>query len=177
MIRNQLRTDLREATIYTDNQAAIRATCHPQRSSGQYILRRIARQLDLLRDDRSGWRIRLQWVPGHEGVPGNEEADWLAKLAAIEAIQRAQEHERVARINAPNQTTPHAARISYNPYQSIILVAVCRQRLRAGFANRWKEQWDGAEHGWHLYRIVRTPAKKIVLLHDGLKWAWSSALI
>ncbi|OKL55749.1 hypothetical protein UA08_08958 [Talaromyces atroroseus] len=42
-------------TVYADNQAAIRATCHPQRSSGQYILRRIVRQLDLLRDTRSRW--------------------------------------------------------------------------------------------------------------------------
>lgn len=177
MIRNQDHSNVREATIYTDNQAAIRATCHPQRSSGQYILRRIIRQLDLLRDPRSGWRVRLQWVPGHEGVTGNEEADRLAKLAAVEATQRTRENERVARINAPNQTTPHAARVTYNPYQSIILVAVCRQRLRAGFAERWKEQWDGAEHGRHLYRIVRTPAKKVLQLHEGLQRAWSSVLI
>jgi ribonuclease HI len=177
MIQNQHHSDVREATIYTDNQAAIRATCHPQRSSGQYILRRIVRQLDLLRDARSRWRVRLQWVPGHEGVPGNEEADRLAKLAAVEATQRTRENMRVARINAPNQTTPHAARVSYNPYHSIILVAVCRQRLRAGFANRWKEQWDGAEHGRHLYRIVQTPAKKVLQLHEGLKRAWSSVLV
>jgi hypothetical protein len=116
-------------------------------------------------------------VSGHEGVPGNEEVDRLAKLAAVEATQRTRENVRVARINAPNQTTPHAARVSYNPYHSIILVAVCRQRLRAGFANRWKEQWDGAEHGRHLHRIVQTPAKKVLQLHEGLKRAWSSALI
>ncbi|RAO74378.1 uncharacterized protein BHQ10_010390 [Talaromyces amestolkiae] len=146
-------------------------------SSRQYILRQIVRQLDLLRDPRSRWRIRLQWVPGHEGVPRNEETDRLAKLAAVEATQRTQENERRARINAPNQTTPHAARVSYNPYYSMILVAVCRQRLRAGFANRWKEQWDGAEHGRHLHWIIRTPAKKVLLLHEGLRRAWSSVLI
>ncbi|EED14536.1 hypothetical protein TSTA_107430, partial [Talaromyces stipitatus ATCC 10500] len=100
-----------EATIYTDNQAAIRATCQPGRSSGQYIIRRIVRHLGLLRDNRSRWRVRLQWDPGHEGVPGNEKADQLAKLAAVEATQRTQENARIARINAPNQTTPHAARM------------------------------------------------------------------
>ncbi|KUL81545.1 hypothetical protein ZTR_10067 [Talaromyces verruculosus] len=177
LIRNQQHSGIREATIYTDNQAAIRATCHPQRSSGQYILRRIVRQLELLRDARSRWRVRLQWVPGHEGVPGNEEADRLTKLAATEATQRTRENGQIARINAPNQSTPHAARVSFNPYHSMILVAVCRQRLRAGFADQWKEQWDGAEHGRHLYRIVQTPAKKVLTLHEGLKRAWSSVLI
>lgn len=36
---------------------------------------------------------------------------------------------------------------------------------------------DGAEHGWYLPWIVQTPAKKVLLLHDGLKWAWNSVLI
>ncbi|EED11533.1 hypothetical protein TSTA_008290 [Talaromyces stipitatus ATCC 10500] len=112
--------DTREATIYTDNQAAIRAIHQPGRSSGQYILRRI-------------------WVLEHEGVPGNEKADQLAKRAAVEATWRTREITRIARINAPNQAMPHAARISYVPNQSTILVAVCHQRLREGFVNRWKD--------------------------------------
>lgn len=57
-IRNQDHSEIREATISTDNHAAIRATCHPQRCSGQYILRRIVRQSDRRRDPRSRWRVR-----------------------------------------------------------------------------------------------------------------------
>ncbi|EED17235.1 hypothetical protein TSTA_022890 [Talaromyces stipitatus ATCC 10500] len=122
-----------EATIYTDNQAAIRATCQPGRSSGQYIIRRIVRHLGLLRDNRSRWRVRLQWVPGHEGVPGNKKADQLAKLAAVEATRR--------------------------------------------FAKWWKDQWEYAKHGRHLYRIIKEPTKTVLQLHEGLQRAWSSVLI
>jgi hypothetical protein len=113
----------------------------------------------------------------HEGVPGNEEADRLAKLAAIEATQRTRENVRVARINAPNQITPHAARMAYTPAQSTVLVAVCRQRLRAAFANLWKEQWEHAEHGRQLYQIMKTPSKRVLQVYDGLQRAWSSVLI
>ena len=115
MIRNQHTTTNREAIVYTSNQAAIRATCPPQRSSGQYILRRIIRQLDLLRDTRSRWRIQLQWVPGHEGVPGNEEADRLAKLAAVEASRRTRENASIAGSTHPTRPrlTPHESPITH----------------------------------------------------------------
>ncbi|KAL3485458.1 hypothetical protein BJX62DRAFT_38398 [Aspergillus germanicus] len=66
------------AVILTDNQAAIQACSSPSRSSGQHILCGIIRHLEALR----GWDIRLQWIPGHVGVRGNEQADEYAKQAA-----------------------------------------------------------------------------------------------
>ena len=65
--------------IFTDNQAAIQACAAPRRSSGQYILHQISQLAAQLWGH--GWNIQLQWLPGHEGVYGNEHADALAKDA------------------------------------------------------------------------------------------------
>lgn len=50
------------------------------RSSGQYILRETMRVASQLQE--CGWIIRLNWLPGHEGIYGNECADALAREAA-----------------------------------------------------------------------------------------------
>jgi Endonuclease-reverse transcriptase/RNase H len=168
-------TGPREATIYTDNQAAIQACGAPRRSSGQYILRRIVNRISQLHD----WRIQIQWVPGHEGVPGNEVADQLAKRAAVDAASRTRTELRIARINAPNQTTPHAARMInlLDPDRDTIMYAVARQRLRAAFNDWWKQDWERARFGRHTYRIFDKPIKQVLGLHTGLIRAWSSVLI
>lgn len=70
---------IRIGIILTDSQAAIRACAAPGRSSGQYILHQISQLAAQLQEH--GWNIQLQWLPGHEGVYGNEHADALAKDA------------------------------------------------------------------------------------------------
>ncbi|KAH0209288.1 hypothetical protein KCV03_g10337, partial [Aureobasidium melanogenum] len=67
-------------TIFTDNQAAIQAIAHPAVSSGQYITYRVIREIEKAR--QKGIQVELQWVPSHQGIPGNEEVDRLAKQAA-----------------------------------------------------------------------------------------------
>ncbi|KAK8123267.1 hypothetical protein PG999_003185 [Apiospora kogelbergensis] len=66
--------------IFTDNQAAIASSAWPQRQSGQWLLRQIAEQLKALQ--QQGINVNIHWIPAHTGVPGNEAADQLAKLAA-----------------------------------------------------------------------------------------------
>ncbi|ODM15241.1 hypothetical protein SI65_09182 [Aspergillus cristatus] len=68
------------AIIFTDNQAAIQACSAPGRPSGQYILSEITCTASRLQE--CGWDIQLYWLPGHEGIYGNECADALAKEAA-----------------------------------------------------------------------------------------------
>ena len=61
------------ASIITDSRSLLDAL---QGSGGESILRRLRERL--WRFDESAQRVTLVWVPGHCGLPGNEEADRLA---------------------------------------------------------------------------------------------------
>ncbi|KAK8095120.1 reverse transcriptase [Apiospora kogelbergensis] len=66
--------------IFTDNQAAILSSAWPERQSGQWLLRQIAKQITTLRQRKID--LHIHWIPAHTGVPGNERADELAKAGA-----------------------------------------------------------------------------------------------
>jgi ribonuclease HI len=65
-----------------DNQAAIQATQLTKPVAGHYLVdifhKRVSRALERHED----LRLVVQWVPGHEGIDGNEIADVEAKRAA-----------------------------------------------------------------------------------------------
>jgi ribonuclease HI len=69
-----------EVTIFTDNQTAIQAVTRRSISSGLYITHRVIQEIEVL--GRRGINITIQWTPSHEGIPGDGEADLLAKKAA-----------------------------------------------------------------------------------------------
>uniref|UniRef100_A0A1I8JNG5 RNase H domain-containing protein n=1 Tax=Macrostomum lignano TaxID=282301 RepID=A0A1I8JNG5_9PLAT len=60
--------------IHSDSQAALQALCHTTTNSR--TVADCARQLNLLARSNT---VRLKWIPGHAGFPGNELADTLAK--------------------------------------------------------------------------------------------------
>jgi len=70
--------------IFTDNQSAIQAVDTPKRQSGQYIIKRILDTIDEIHKHKPTCTIHIEWVPGHEGVEGNEQADQAAKEAATQ---------------------------------------------------------------------------------------------
>lgn len=63
-------------TIFTDNQAAIRAIHSPKHQSGQYMLRDLAQKII-----NCGNTVQIHWIPAHVGVSENEAADMTAKEA------------------------------------------------------------------------------------------------
>jgi ribonuclease HI len=66
--------------IFRDNQAAITWTTHRTRGPGQETTRLIHEIATDINNTSS--TITVHWVPGHTAIPGNDEADTLAKQDA-----------------------------------------------------------------------------------------------
>ena len=123
--------------IFVDNQASIQATIRPKNSSGQYIIRRICTKVTKLMV--MGTKVTFHWIPAHEGVPGNEVADRLAK-------------EATGWIEKGTGTDPM-------PTGGPSLLSAAKQRIRKLVHEHWDNAWEACEQGADLKRHVDLSTK------------------
>jgi ribonuclease HI len=71
-------------SLAADNLASITRTTDTKATPAHYIWDIFHNRWKMVMRKHSGIRMCIRWVPGHEGVPGNEEADRLAKMAITE---------------------------------------------------------------------------------------------
>ena len=92
-------------TIAINNQAAIKTVTSFHSTPGQQIIDFFLSQMLELTSQHQGIPFQIYWIPGHKGIPGNEKADKLAKLAAKQQSELSPIMPAILRSPLPHSTT------------------------------------------------------------------------
>jgi len=100
------------AIFYIDNQASITAMQLINPTSGHHIFDIFNEYIVVLKKKHSGIWLKIKWVPGHQGVDGNEQADEQAKKAITEGSSKQRELPRYLKKLLPHSKS--AMKAAYN---------------------------------------------------------------
>lgn len=142
--------------VFSDSQAALKALYHPRMPSGQVYLQGAGVLANWLADQ--GIKAEFRWIPAHEGIPGNEQVDSVAKRAALR--------------NGPVGVDD----------RRVILAAAVKRRVRAAANLAWQQAWQKVTSGPRAVarptrRLIDQPVKKVLEYWAGLRKASSSILM
>ena len=133
----------RKCYIYVDSQSAIQALQNPRRQSGQAAIRKVLDQIDHVRLQNPALKIEICWIPGHEGIAGNELADEVAKRAATHPL---------------TTTTIAVAQFDSLPPPAPLKSAL-KRRIKEGAKRQWQVEWNNSCTGNTLRRIISKGAR------------------
>ena len=159
---SQTNSQISKATIFTDNQGAIRSAENPLRQSGQQILRFVVSSINMLREH--GIDPELHWVPAHNEIVGNE----LADMATNEATGWRKVKKRNGKFCEID--TNHTTHKTPLPF----LGSAAKAHLTKLLYEKWGEEWRNETRGRALFKIAPSPTRKALHIHDKLpKWVSS----
>ena len=118
-----------DVVIFTDSQSALDAIASHKEKPSHLIEELLSNCHNA--SNKYNINITLQWIPGHSGIFGNEQADTLAKLGS--------------NMPQPNKTT------SFNTAKSL---------AKKHSKQTWKSQWEQNDTGRNLFKYQSAPDPK-----------------
>ena len=98
--------NLSTVRFVTDNQAALKAAFRAKPRTGDHLAKLLKQMLLQLRSKNKRMHLELTWVPGHEGIQGNELTDEaINKVATRIELSLSEECPRYLRTSLPASAT------------------------------------------------------------------------